>query len=107
MRWVTRDDKVCTHCSGAPLVVALALFFHHVRNRSHRESLYFHEDWPENTHAEGQHLESGKRQQPGEMGQAEQDGIDKDERHVLSRVLQGWGDGVPQQQSCKGRSIRW
>lgn len=52
---MTRDDEVYTHCSEALLVVRLPLL---VRNLSHIELLFVHEDWPENVCAEWQRLES-------------------------------------------------
>ena len=39
VRWMTKDDEVYTHCSGAPLVGRLALLFHFIRDPSHIEPL--------------------------------------------------------------------
>lgn len=62
MRWMTKDDEVYTHCSGAPLVGRLALLFHFIRDPSHIEPLSVHEDWPGHAHAGWQCLESEEPQ---------------------------------------------
>lgn len=81
---VDRGDEAHIHCGEAPLAVGLlGVLFHPVGGWRRIKSHYFHEDWPENTHAAWQCLESEKPQQPGAMGQTEYDEIGRDKGHPV------------------------